>query len=144
MCTTRSRTEVTDGREGTGTEGDVFTVLERKQLGTGRKFGMNNSSGKGAGAEETASTPRGQLRPQRSMDALPPRRAAAHIRNTNRHTWSRWVSKNKGFYQFVCHPVTISLCNVSSHGSASVLKQFPFASNPPPVPSWWEQSQVPA
>lgn len=65
------------------------------------------------------------------MDSLPPHTAAAHIRNTNRHTWSRWVSKNKGFYQFVCHPFTISLCNVSSHSSTLALKQFPFASKPP-------------
>lgn len=107
-------------------------MLKRKQLlQQVENFGKNNFSGKGERAEDTPSASRAHLRTHRRMVSLPPRMAAAHIRNTNRHTWSRWLSKNKGFYQFVCYLSTIDLCNVSSHSSTLLLKRFPFALTSP-------------
>lgn len=106
----------------------TFYCAGRKAtLATGRKFWQEQfvqkgRRGRGHGfcLASTSQTP---------TRSLPPRTAAAH--GTKRHTWSRWLSKNKGFYQFVCHPSTIYLCNVSSHSSTLLLKHFPFASKAP-------------
>lgn len=108
----------------------TFYCAGRKAtLATGRKFWQEQfvrkgRRGRGHGfcLASTSQTP---------TRSLPPRTAAAH--GTKRHTWSRWLSKNKGFYQFVCHPSTIYLCNVSSHSSTLFLKHFPFASKAPMV-----------
>lgn len=106
----------------------TFYCAGRKAtLATGRKFWQEQfvqkgRRGRGHGfcLASTSQTP---------TRSLPPHTAAAH--GTKRHTWSRWLSKNKGFYQFVCHPSTIYLCNVSSHSSTLFLKHFPFASEAP-------------
>lgn len=118
----------------------TFYCAGRKAtLATGRKFWQEQfvqkgKRGRGHGfcLASTSQTP---------TRSLPPRTAAAH--GTKRHTWSRWLSKNKGFYQFVCHPSTIYLCNVSSHSSTLVLKHFPFASEAPRT-FMWEHIHTPA
>jgi len=121
-------------REGRDSERSLtfYCAGKKATLATGRKFWQEQFVWKGRtgrGHRFCLASTSGNTPTRTRLPSPPP--AAAHIRNTNRHTWSRWLSKNKGFYQFVCHPPTIYLCNISSHSSALSLKQFPFALRTP-------------
>lgn len=115
-------------------------MLERKQtLATGRKFWQEQfvwRGRKGRGhrfclASTSQSTPHMGLF---FFYPLPPHMVAAHIRNTKRHTWSRWLSKNKGFYQFVCHPATIYFVQRLESQLCLILETIPFSFEYPPSP----------
>lgn len=119
----------------------TFYCAGRKAtLATGRKFWQEQFVRKGRRGRGhgfcLASTPQTPTR------SLPPRTAAAH--GTKRHTWSRWLSKNKGFYQFVCHPSTISICATSQVTALFDSWNISLLLRKPPGPSRWEHIQAPA